>query len=396
MLSSYPFWWLALPVLLLPVWWHRQKRQRLKAEPLATARFLPSAAPEQLRVWRWRDRLLLLVRCLMLVALIAWLAATIFPWRGDTVLLDAGADKAWAEQQIAAAGMSAAQRIELPTNGLQWLRQHERDWRPAARLLIVARADQLAMPARVPQFSHQVELRTALPSVAAPTAAALPATAPQDAGAASPNAAMAPATPIAAVSANVLASTTPAEHHIVLAGAQEPDAAWRSLFAAFGRAGDGAGRYTLAAEPTAKTELIVWSSPAAPPANWRAPHWWIAAPAAVPGGPATAPAGFPELASAATLTINGITLKYADSPRGRLWTSDAMPPRDADTARALYEAWQQLRPAPAPAYPMPSQAWSAARSALPAITDAKPAAWLAFALLALFLLERILSHARRN
>ncbi|MQA22451.1 BatA domain-containing protein [Rugamonas rivuli] len=353
MLSSYPFWWLALPVLLLPVWWHRQKRQRLKAEPLATARFLPSAAPEQLRVWQWRDRLLLLVRCLMLVALIAWLAATIFPWRGDTVLLDAGADKAWAEQQIAAAGMGAAQRIELPPHGLQWLRQHERDWRPGARLLIVARADQVAMPARVPQFSHQVDMRTKLLTAAAPTAAA--------------------------------SAPTPAGRHIVLAGAQEQGVAWRSLFAAFDRAGDGAIRYTLTAEPSAKTELIVWDFTAAPPAGWHAPHWWL-----------TTATAFPELANASTLTINGLTLKYADSPRGRLWLSDAWPPRDADTARSIYETWQQLKAAPAPAYPMPSQTLAAARSAPPAITDAKPATWLALALLALFLLERILTHVRRN
>ncbi|GJI96564.1 hypothetical protein RugamoR57_32820 [Duganella caerulea] len=371
MLSSYPLWWLALPVLLLPIWWHRQKRQRLKAEPLATARFLPSAAPEQLRIWRWRDRLLLLVRCLMLVTLIAWLAATIFPWRGDTVLLDAGADKAWAEQQITAAGMSAAQRIELPPNGLQWLRQHERDWRPGARLLIVSRGEQIAMPARVPPFSHQIDLRTKLPSAAtaAPPAASI-------------------ATTLGAPAATPAASSgrLRAEHHIVLAGAQEQGAAWRSLLAAFGRAGDGVERYTLAAEPTTATELIIWESPSAPPANWRAPHWWLAAPS---------PA-FPELASTSTLTINGLTLKYAASPRGRMWTSDAFPPRDADTARALYEAWQQLSPAPAPAYPMPTQTLGTTRSALPAITDAKPAAWLALVLLALFLLERILSHARRS
>jgi hypothetical protein len=349
MLSSYPFWWLALPVLLLPIWWHRQMRQRLKAEPLATARFLPSAAPEQLRVWKWRDRMLLLVRCLMLVALIAWLAASIFPWRGDTVLLDAGADKAWSEQQISAAGLPAAARIELPANPLQWLRQHERDWRADARLLIVARADRVAMPARLPQFSHQVELRTRL--------------------AASPSAA------------------TPSGHHVALAAAPERAPAWRSLFAAFDRAGDGAGRYTLATEPVPATELIVWDTPnAAPPAGWRAPQWWIA-------GPSTA---FPELAKASTLTINGLTLKYADGPRGRLWTSDAFPPRDADSARALYETWQLLQAAPAPAYPAPSQTFAAARGALPAITDVKPAAWLMLALLALFILERILTHARRN
>jgi hypothetical protein len=354
MLSSYPLWWLALPVLLLPIWWHRQKRQRLKAEPLATARFLPAAAPEQLRVWKWRDRILLLVRCLLLVALIAWLAATIFPWRGDTVLLDAGADKAWAEQQIATAGLTAAPRIELPANALQWLRQNERDWRADARLLIVARAGQVAMPARLPQFSHQVELRT---------------------------------TPAAARAA----AAAPAGHRVTLAATAESAAAWRSLFNAFDRAGDGSGAYVLAAELASGTELIVWDMPnTAPPVSWRAPHWWLASASGT--GPMAA---FPELAKASALTINGIALKYADGPRGRLWISDAFPPRDADAARALYEAWQLLQAASAPAYPAPSQTFGTARS-LPAITDAKPAAWLVLALLALFILERILTHARRN
>lgn len=386
MLSSYPLWWLALPVLLLPIWWHRQKRQRLKAEPLATARFLPSAPPEQLRVWQWRDKVLLLVRCLMLIALIAWLAGTIFPWRGNTVLVDAGADRAWADQQIAAAGFSAATRMPLPPDALSWLRKHERDWRADAKLLIVARASQIVMPARVPQFSHQIELRT---SSAPPPAAA------QQASAA-------------------------AMHHITLAALETNEPAWRALFAAFDSAGGHADRYALTATPTspatalasasaaaaptaiaptpaapvdtaavaATTELIVWDTPnAAPPAAWHAPYWWISVRAA---------AAFPELANAATLTINGITLKYADSPRGRLWTSEAFPPRDADTAHALYEAWQLLSAAPAPAYATPSQTFPAARSALPAITSAKPETWLAFALLALFMLERILTHARRN
>lgn len=374
MLSSYPMWWLALPVLLLPIWWHRQKRQRLKAQPLATARFLPSAPPEQLRVWQWRDKVLLLVRCLMLIALIAWLAGTIFPWRGNTVLVDAGADRAWADQQIAPAGFGTATRMPLPPDTLSWLRQHERDWRADAKLLIVARASQIAMPARVPQFSHQIELRTS----SAPTPAAAQTTAQQ-------------------VSAAAM-------HHITLAAQETNEPAWRALFAAFDSASGHAGRYALTATPTAPaptqaapvdtaavaatTELIVWDTPnAAPPTAWHAPHWWISLRAA---------AAFPELANAAALTINGITLKYADSPRGRLWTSEAFPPRDADTAHALYEAWQLLSAAPAPAYATPSQTFPAARSALPAITSAKPETWLAFALLALFMLERILTHARRN
>lgn len=429
MLSSYPLWWLALPVLLLPVWWHRQKRQRLKAEMLATARFLPSAPPEQLRVWQWRDKLLLVVRCLMLVALIAWLAATIFPWRGDTVLVDAGVDKAWAEKEIAAAGFSAAARAELPPNALQWLRANERDWRAHARLLIVARANQIAMPARLPQYNHQLALRTQ-PAIASPrtTSPAVPpgaasratypaATAPASvsaaapsvvatpASAAAPSVAATPASASAAVafvaaapaSAAARASTAapsvdavpaaaPVGRHVVLAAPDARAAAWRSLFAAFSSAGEGAARYVTAAEPHAKAALIVWDTPnTAPPANWRAPHWWI-----------TMPAALPELVNATPLTINGITLKYADSPRGRLWTSDAFPPRDANTARALYEAWQLLDAAPAPAYPTPSQTFAAARSALPAIVEAKPASWLALALLALFMIERILTHARRN
>lgn len=355
MLSSYPLWWLALPVLLLPIWWHRQMRQRLKAELLATARFLPSAPPEQLRVWQWRDKLLLLVRCLLLVTLIAWLAATILPWRGDTVLVDAGVDKAWTEQQITAAGFGTATRIALPPNALQWLRANERDWRTAARLLVVARADQIAMPARVPQFSHQVELRTAAAAVAS---AALPATMPAR-----------------------------AEQHITLAMPDARAPAWQSLFAAFDVAGNAATRYKLSTEPDASTTLIVWDTPGAtPPPNWRAANWWVA----------PASTAFPELARASTLTINGIVLKYADSPRGRLWTSDVFPPRDADTARVLYESWQLLSAAPSPAYATPSQSFGAARNALPAITGARPAQWLALALLALFIIERILTHARRN
>ena len=353
MLSSYPLWWFALPVLLLPIWWHRQKRQRLKAEPLATARFLPVAAPEQLRVWQWRDRVLLLVRCLLLLALIAWLAATIFPWRGNTVLVDAGADKVWAEREIGNAGFADASRIELPPDALEWLRQHERDWRPDARLLIVARAGQIAMPARLPRFNHQVDMRT------------MPVT-------------------------SMSAAPGVVRHPVVLSASSVNDAVWRSLFAAFDKAGNGSYRYVIATVPDAATGLVVWDVPGElPPAGWRAPHWWIAT------GSAQG-AAFPELKSAAAITVNGVPFKYVDSPRGRLWISEAFPPRDADTARALYEAWQALSAAPGPAYPMPSQALTKGLSASPGRIDAKPAAWLAYVLFALFLLERILAHARRN
>jgi hypothetical protein len=344
MVSSYPWWWLALPVLLLPVWWHRQKRQRLKAEALATARFLPSAPPEQLRVWQWRDQLLLLVRCLLLVVLIAWLAATVFPWRGDTVLVDAGADRAWAEQQIVAAGFGGATRMDLPADALQWLRQNEREWRADARLLIVARAGKIAMPARVQQFRHTVQLRT------------------QDS----------------------TAAARKAELHVALSSVAANTATWHALFAAFDTA--AGAHHALAAEPDAQSSLIVWDHPGvAAPVNWRAPQWWV-------GDARTVP----ELANGTALTVNGIAFKYADTQRGRVWSSDAFPPRDAAKARALYEAWQLLASAPAAAYAMPSQQFAVVRSALPAVNGAMPERWLALLLLALFMLERILAHARRN
>ncbi|MFA9218422.1 MAG: hypothetical protein ACEQSK_15140 [Sphingomonadaceae bacterium] len=356
MISTFPWWWLALPVLLLPLWWHRQKRQRLKAEPLATARFLPSAAPEQLRVWQWRDRILLLVRCLLLVALIAWLAALFFPWRGDTVLLDPAVPVAWAEQQIATRNLTQAQRIALPVDPLVWLRQHERDWRPQARLLIVAAAGKIGMPARLPQFAHQVELLVAPPAPPAATVAAV--------------------------------SDAPRLHHVVLAASPERLPAWRALFAAFDVAGSGNDRYVLTETPDASTELIVWDQPnASPPAAWRAPLWWQSATAST--------AAVPELAKATRLTIHGITLHYADAPRGRIWFSADWPVSDADGARALYDTWQVLA-GPAPAYPAPAQAFASSGRAAPPLTDPERAAWLAYALLALFLIERILSHARRH
>lgn len=345
MLSSLALWWLALPVLILPIWWHRKKRQRSSAELLATARFLPAAAPEQLRVWRWRELLLLLLRCLLLVTLIAWLAATIFPWRGDTVLLDRSVDPAWAEQQIRAAGFDAASRSDLPADLFPWLQQHEREWRADARLLIVARADHAAMPARLPRLRHRVELRVA----AAPVGAAVKA-----------------------------------EHQVTVVTTPARAGAWRAMFAAFGTT--GGGPYIVSDTPQAGTELIVWDQPgSAPPAGWRAPLWWIGAGAA---------SAMPELANAPAFTINGLSLQHADSPRGRLWLSPAWPAQDADSARAIFESWQALRAA-APAWPAPAYSFAASARA-DGSSDHTPAAALAWALLALFLLERILSHARRS
>ena len=61
-MTDMSLWWWALPVLLLPILWHRKKRKQTKSMPLASARFLPSAEPKQQRVWRFSDPLLLLLQ----------------------------------------------------------------------------------------------------------------------------------------------------------------------------------------------------------------------------------------------------------------------------------------------------------------------------------------------
>jgi hypothetical protein len=323
-------WWLALPVLLLPVWWHRQKREQLKAEPLATARFLPRAQPHQVRVWRWADILLLLVRCLLLACTIAWLADPVLPWRGDTVLVAPGADAAWAEREIAKAGFGKAQRMALPApEGLHWLRAHEREWQRDARLLVVG---DVPMPAALPQFGHRVELR----SQARPFAES--------------------------------------EYRVAIVSTRAPR--WRALFAAL----DGPRRYLVQDAPNGKTDLLIWDVAELPPANLRAPLWWI--------GHASV---FPELRQAPV--VDGI--RYADSTRGRLWSSDAWPPLDADGARRLFETWQRQHFAPV-TYTAPSQLIGA----VPAMRAPDPSGalrdLLMKALVALFALERIVTHARRR
>jgi hypothetical protein len=323
-------WWLALPVLLPPMWWHRQKRERVKAEPLATARFLPRADPQQRRVWRWTDRLLLLVRCLLLLCVIALLAGLALPWRGDTVLVARGTDPAWLERQVSEAGLKGAARIALPAGDpLAWLASHEREWKAGARLLV---AGEVPMPAALPQFRHQVEIRTS------------PQPFPKT------------------------------DHHVAVVSKRASH--WRALFAAL----DGPQRYLVTDMPDAQSELIVWDLPEAPPAGLRALLWWV--------GDASA---FPELRNAPAVD----SMRYAGSARGRLWSSDAWPPSDADAARALFETWQRLHFAPV-AYPVPSQVLAATASARIADGAGALREQLLIALAALFALERIMTHARRR
>ena len=194
-------WWWALPVLLLPIWWHRQRRRQVQAAPLATARFLPRSAPRQLRAWRWVDLILLLLRCLLLATLLAWLADPIIAWRGDTVLVAAGGDS------------TDKNAIQVPTqDALGWFRAREAEWKPDARIVVVGPQ---AMAATRPRLRHRIDLQTSLPP------------------------------------------PVPVVRHVTIAG--DHAAAWRAMFAAL----DGPVRYVVDAAPTAAS--VAWDVPGAPP-----------------------------------------------------------------------------------------------------------------------------------
>jgi len=314
--------------VLLPILWHRQKREQTKTTLLASARFLPAAEPKQQRVWRWSDALLLLLRCLLLVTVIALLADLVLSWRGDTVLVVPGTPPAVVEKEVTRFGK--AQRFALPDrDAVTWLHAHEREFEPGARLLVVGDA---VMPAVLPRFRHDVVLRTAV------------------------------------------APDAPAERHVALFSDRAD--AWRRLFAA----ADGAWRVVVDAVPGPRTEAIVWDRPDAPPAGLRAQLWWV-----------THADGFPELAHAAA--VDG--MRWADSPRGRLWQVDGRAPQDPDGGRALFAAWQRLHLVTQP-YTAPAQALvpDAAAPAGPASGALRH--WLGLALVVLFALERMVTHVRRR
>lgn len=342
MTSMQPLWWFALPVLLLPVWWHMRKRERTRTDILATARFLPAAAPQQQRVLRWSDVLLLLLRLALLAVLIAWLAVLVLPWKSDTVFIAPQLQASpWAEQQIQSAGMGGAVREPLPDDLWNWLALNEHEWRPEARFLILTPG--AAMPALPPRLAHAIDLRLA-PPPAAVSSVALPVAAPG------------------------IAQRPPRERHVAVSAPPERMVRWQALFDAFGTAADGANRYIVSDGPLPATELIVWDRPGTePPSTWKAPLWWR------------------------TAIANGQT----PTPQGLVWSAPQWPLNDVDGARALYERWQQATARPA-SYPMPAQTIKAGRSKPLAAPLARSPEWLALALLALFAIERILAHARRR
>jgi hypothetical protein len=208
-----------------------------------------------------------------------------------------------------------------------WLRAHDREFEPAARLLV---AGDVSMPASKPNLRHAVLLR-----------------------------------------AQTLAAAPP-ERHVAVFSTRAGD--WRRLFAA----ANGSWRVVVDAQPGPRTELLVWDLPGAPPAGLHAPLWWV-----------TDLGAFPGLGNAAR--IDG--MRVAAGARGRVWASNAWPPHDADTARALFAAWQRLHLGPQP-YTPPAQAIVADAKAPAGSAGGALRELLASALVVLFVLERMLTHAR--
>jgi hypothetical protein len=273
-------WWWALPVLLLPVLWHRRKREQTRSAPLASARFLPVAPPKQLRVWRWSDPLLLLLRCLLLATLIALLADPVLPWRGDTVLVVPATDPALVDKE--AAGLKDARRIALPDrDAVNWLHGHEREFKPEARLVVVG---DIAMPATLPRLRHTVVLRSQA------------------------------------------AAAAPVERHVAVFSGR-PDA-WRRLFAA----PQGGVRTVIDAQPGPRTDMIVWDMPEVPPATLRAPLWWVGDARMFPELARAAQAGrirYADSARGRLWTMDSWPLADADGARALLasWQRLAYPPQ---------------------------------------------------------------------
>jgi hypothetical protein len=288
----------------------------------------------QLRVWRWSDVLLLLLRCLLLAALIALLADPVLPWRGDSVLVVPGTDPAFVDKQVLEAGLADARRIGLPDrDAYRWLHEHEREFKPQARLLL---AGDVAMPASLPQLRHAVTVR------------------PQPAPAAS------------------------LEHHVAVFSRRAAE--WRKLFAAL----DGPQRYVLDEQAGASTELLIWDLPQSPPAGLRAPLWWVADTAA-----------FPELAKAPQ--ADGLHYMDSPRGRlwSAAWMTpgDAAAARTMfDTWQRLHAG---VRPVTAPPQAPLVDARAPAGPSGAALHDALHDA-LAVALLVLFALERMLTHVRRR
>jgi hypothetical protein len=362
MISLSVWWWLALPLLFLPIWWHRQKRQSNAALNLATAKFLQNANPQQRRIWRWRDIVLLVLRCLLLLCVIALMAELLLRWRGDTVLIAQGSDAAWVEQEIRTANMMTATRIEFcekpscavnTNNLLDWLQDNQMQWKSKAKLLVLATANQVPLNARLPKLGLDLHLRISSKSTKT--------------------------TPTLLQSRSITLKT-------------EKPAQWKALFASFESAGAGTQKFSFSDEPTPATELIIWDSPQARNPKWHAPLWWTRSDTSL-----LASSNQKENAKELPQPFKQLGITPADTAQGRVWTMDAQrewPVDDIESAKQLYQLWQQAQNVQVP-YFVASQDIKALAKGDFLATSGNLREILLLLIAGLFALERYLSHARR-
>ncbi|MBC3875239.1 BatA domain-containing protein [Undibacterium flavidum] len=388
-----PYWWLLVPIVGLPIWWHRQRRQTQKMHTLATAKFLPSTPPQLLRVWRWRDLLLLLLRCLMLMTMLAILAQPLWSWRGDTVFVGEDLDPQWVAAEIDKAGFKQAPQIqycatakcEIQTDHLLlWLEQEQTQWQPQARWLILAQDQQLAMSARVPAVGHTIAVRIAPLALGQGSDKTSSPTSGQT-------------------------SSKKSANKQILQVALQTDRAdlWRRIFKLFELAGVENLQFNLTEKIQPNTWLAIWDKQVEPDQNWQAPFVWRTAKSAQAPAKLNVSSDNNSTDKLSSALLQKLHIQSQTSTRGLIWNMDPQfdwPLQDADLeqAKALFEALQAVRAesqivplSTLAALDLPANKVKASIPLAASVTDHLRE--ILFALLALLLtLERSLAHVRRS
>jgi len=372
MSSMSPYWWLLLPLIILPILWLRQKRESSLRQSLATAKFLAAASPHMVQVWRWQEWLLLILRCLLLLIAIAYLASIFMRWRGDTVLIASGSDSAWVEQQINASKMQDAKRMSFcadrrcdiqSTQILYWLEQHQSWWKKSARLLVLGDASQVALNAQAPQLMQTLEVKVRPPS-----------------------------------NDSKQVKTKQLDYYIALHS--DRAAAWQHMFTAFAVAGKADHHYVWQSEPDARTELVIWDSTQVVPQNWKtnakANLWWLSASAGIVTQQ-TSEETHPGLQTLANSKLHIKQFKVADSRYWLVQTGSDWPINlnDSQNAKKLFEAWQMMS-LKVRDYPTTSFSLPASKNTIPLQQQENTRDVLLVLLLCIFALERIFTHVRRR
>lgn len=378
-ISLSPIWWLLLPLLGLPIWWHRQRRHTQKIKTLATTKFLPSAPPQLLRVWRWRDILLLILRCLMLITLLAILAGLFWSWRGDTVFIAKNLDAKWVQNTLQESSFEHTQQIiyctendkdnacEVHTNDLFfWIAQQQAQWQPQARWLVLATADQLPMSGTKPVLQHEVSIRIA----------------PRD----------------------INKPTKKTQVFIAIKSARMDE--WRRLFSAFEAAGTSNQTFILSEKYEPQAALVIWDQALPLDNKWSAPLIWQTVDKEISLDKNIKTSTNPYLKSLQITekiqknlqNIAKNTPQINQQIWTKVWTVNRKtdwPLQRIEDAKKLFEVWQSVN---AVGTPIQSQTIKIDKNSRPSVTaiESNLQNYLLILFIILFAIERSLAHVRRS